>query len=268
MICKVGEHMLRQHFNYHTHTTRCGHAEGSDEQMIRAAIMAGFDELGFSEHIPFPCVDKPGERMLNKDVPEYFQTLTKLKEKYADKIKIFIGLEIEYFDDQLAYLQEMRKQCDYMIVGQHCQFVDGGGYDYFNDDEAVQIYGKQLCDCMRSGLISMVAHPDYFMLGRREFSKVCEEVAHKICACAVECDIPLEINLNGMRYGKLLYENENAYPYPYRAFWEIAETYPIQVMYGFDAHRPVTLLEQRRIDDAEEILKGLKFQFVDTFMMK
>ena len=35
--------------NYHTHTSRCGHATGTDEQYVCAAIRQGFDELGFSD---------------------------------------------------------------------------------------------------------------------------------------------------------------------------------------------------------------------------
>lgn len=40
--------------NYHTHTARCGHAEGTDEEYVLAAIERGFDELGFSDHVPWP----------------------------------------------------------------------------------------------------------------------------------------------------------------------------------------------------------------------
>ena len=32
--------------NYHTHTTRCMHAIGSEEEYILAAISAGYTELG------------------------------------------------------------------------------------------------------------------------------------------------------------------------------------------------------------------------------
>lgn len=260
--------MRKQAFNYHTHTARCGHAVGSDEQYVRAAIMAGFQELGFSEHIPYPGIDKPGERMLAKDIEDYLTSIRALQKKYADTIKIKVGFEIEYFEDQLSYLQEMRKACDYMILGQHCQFVDGGGYDYLSDDEAVMTYTKQVIEGMRSGLISMLAHPDYFMLGRRDFSTVCRRCAEEICACAVECNIPLEINLNGMRYGNFPYQEGERYPYPYREFWEIAANYPVQVLYGFDAHQPVTLLEDVRIDKVDHILTGLSFSFVDTFVIK
>lgn len=38
--------------NYHTHTTRCMHAIGSEEEYILAAISAGYTELGFSDHTP------------------------------------------------------------------------------------------------------------------------------------------------------------------------------------------------------------------------
>lgn len=260
--------MKKQVFNYHTHTERCGHATGSDEQYVRAAIMAGFQELGFSEHISYPGVEKPGERILYKDIDSYLASIEELKERYHDQITIKVGFEIEYFDEQLSYLQEMRKRCDYMILGQHRQFVDCGGYDYLSDDEAVRSYTKQVLAGMRSGLISMLAHPDYFMLGRRDFSKTCAACAEEICACAVECNIPLEINLNGLRYGTLPYLEGERYPYPFREFWQIAERYPIQVVYGFDAHQPTTLLEVSRITKAEEILQGLSFSFMDTFVIK
>ena len=38
--------------NYHTHTTRCNHASGSEREYIEQAISAGLIELGFSDHSP------------------------------------------------------------------------------------------------------------------------------------------------------------------------------------------------------------------------
>ena len=40
--------------NYHTHTPRCGHAIGSEEEYVRCALEAGFQILGFSDHTPYP----------------------------------------------------------------------------------------------------------------------------------------------------------------------------------------------------------------------
>ena len=39
--------------NYHTHTTRCLHATGSDEEFVLSAIKGGYQELGFSDHTPW-----------------------------------------------------------------------------------------------------------------------------------------------------------------------------------------------------------------------
>ena len=36
-----GENLM-QKFNLHTHTFRCGHASGTDDQMVLSAIEAGF----------------------------------------------------------------------------------------------------------------------------------------------------------------------------------------------------------------------------------
>ena len=40
--------------NLHTHTYRCGHAEGTEEEYVLAAIENGYVKLGFSDHTPFP----------------------------------------------------------------------------------------------------------------------------------------------------------------------------------------------------------------------
>ena len=42
--------------NYHTHTPRCKHAYGCEEEYIKSAIKAGFKTLGFSDHSPWPDV--------------------------------------------------------------------------------------------------------------------------------------------------------------------------------------------------------------------
>ena len=36
--------------NYHTHTVRCGHAKGTEEEYVQAAIAGGVEILGISEH--------------------------------------------------------------------------------------------------------------------------------------------------------------------------------------------------------------------------
>lgn len=113
------------------------------------------------------------------------------------------------------------------------------------------------------------------MLGRRTFSETCVKAAHRIAKASVEYDIPLEINLNGFKYGEKSYQfydkpsiYEERYPYPFREFWEIASSYGCKVLYGYDAHSPITLLEKYREFKANEILKGIPLNFIENITLR
>ena len=85
-------------FNYHTHTTRCQHAKGTEREYVEAAIRGGYKILGFSDHTPYPFLDghRSGMRMALEETKNYFETLLSLKEEYKDRIEIHIGFEAEY----------------------------------------------------------------------------------------------------------------------------------------------------------------------------
>ena len=83
--------------NYHTHTKRCLHAFGTEEDYISAALNAGVSVLGFSDHAPFPDVDY-GYRMPYSELGEYFAAVDRLREERADDIIIKKSLEIEYLN--------------------------------------------------------------------------------------------------------------------------------------------------------------------------
>lgn len=271
--------MGKQLFNLHTHTARCGHGDGADIQYIQSAIDAGFKVLGFSEHLPFEEIRISGARMFIEQKAEYLSTMKKLKQEYKDQIDIKIGFEVEYFDDHLAYLKEVRKECDYMILGQHLKYIQPNNvyYDYncYCSNDNLYTYIEQIESALQHNLITYIAHPDYFMQGRRVFSKECEEIAHRIGKASIHYDIPLEVNLNGFHYGKKTYEFsdrpgifEERYPYPFKEFWQIISTYGCKIVYGYDAHSPIALLEKNRELLANKILKGIPLNFIDTIEIK
>ena len=83
--------------NYHTHTPRCGHAEGTEREYIESAIKAGIKVLGFADHTPYPYAKegyRSGVRMPVSAAPEYVSTLSALREEYKDKIKILMFIQI------------------------------------------------------------------------------------------------------------------------------------------------------------------------------
>ena len=271
--------MGKQLFNLHTHTQRCGHADGTDIQYIHSAIDAGLKILGFSEHIPFEEIRISGARMFIEQKDEYIASIKKLKKQFEHEIDIKVGFEIEYLEDHLDYLKEVRKECDYMILGQHLQYISDskGIYDYdcYCSNEDVLTYVEQIETALQHNLVTYIAHPDYFMQGRRVFSKECEEAAHRIAKASLKYDIPLVVNLNGFRYGKKTYEiynrpgiYEERYTYPFREFWEIISSYGCKVLYGYDAHSPIAFLEKNRYITANEILKDIPLNFIENIKLK
>ena len=110
-------------YNYHTHTARCGHANGTEEEYIQRAIACGIRHMGFSDHIPcrFPDGYESYYRIPVDQVQDYFSTLNALREKYRDQIDLKIGFEMEYyplhFDRMLANARAWG--AEYLILGQH-----------------------------------------------------------------------------------------------------------------------------------------------------
>ena len=68
--------------NYHTHTTRCQHARGTDEEYVLAAIDAGFEELGFADHSPWRYASDyvPDMRMTIDQFPDYLHSIRALRD--------------------------------------------------------------------------------------------------------------------------------------------------------------------------------------------
>ena len=71
-------------YNYHTHTRRCGHASGDDEEYVLAAIKAGYKVLGFSDHAPYRNYPHKGSHMDIEDFAGYIESIHSLKEKYKE----------------------------------------------------------------------------------------------------------------------------------------------------------------------------------------
>lgn len=80
-----GENMTTIKSNFHTHTKRCKHANGSEEDYVKSALLNGLSQLGFSDHGPYPDID-PGMRMLFHELKDYLETLDALTIKYQKDI--------------------------------------------------------------------------------------------------------------------------------------------------------------------------------------
>ena len=81
--------------NYHTHTSRCKHAQGTDRDYVQQAVDSGYQVLGFTDHVAWPFSDGfvSPVRMDASQMPEYAASILKLKEEYAGRLSIHLGAE-------------------------------------------------------------------------------------------------------------------------------------------------------------------------------
>lgn len=229
--------------NYHTHTTRCMHAKGTDREYIEHAIKAGIQVLGFSDHTPmtFDSGFVSPVRMAPEETEEYFTTLTALREEYKNDIEIHIGFETEYYPDTFdAYLETIKPYpVEYMVLGQHFLFsedkhiIPGTPSD---DEERMCIYYDTVTEAMGTGKFLYVAHPDLI-----NFTGNSEIYVHHTTAFLQKMkDMGVVLGLN--RYG--MFEHRS---YPKPLFWEIAGMVGNKAIIELDAHTPEVF------DDAETV---------------
>lgn len=98
--------------NLHTHSTYCD-GQDTPEEMILTAIDKGFDSVGFSGHSYMYFAEDHSMSLAGTE--EYKREIRQLKEKYAGKIEIFLGLEFEMYSTQV----DLNDGYDYLIGSSH-----------------------------------------------------------------------------------------------------------------------------------------------------
>lgn len=250
--------------NYHTHTPRCHHAIGREEEYVRCAMDAGLQILGFSDHTPYPF---PGGyvskiRMSVFELEDYALTVHKLRQQYASQIQIHLGVEAEYYPKYFPQLLELLREnrVQYMILGQHMtgNEMDEPYCGHPSDDvRRLEQYCNQSIDAMYTGLFTYFAHPDLFCFTGSK--QTYQEQMRRLCKAANDCRMPLELNLLGM-------DGDRHYPAP--AFWEVAAEENCQVILGMDAHQPQFLLNKAIQQRGREFLAQYGLTPLETIPLR
>ncbi len=244
--------------NYHTHTWRCHHATGTEREYIEKAISLGIQELGFSDHSPYPF---PAEytstfRMTLEQTAGYFDTLRALREEYADRIRILIGFEAEYYP---AYFEAMREHvrafgCDYLIMGQHFLYnevekVYSGAAT--EDESRLAQYVDQVIEGLSTGAYTYLAHPDLpaWQGGQAGYDRQ----MRRLCTEAKQLEVPLELNLLGQHESRF---------YPHERFWQLAGECGCSAIIGCDAHEPEGLDRPQALAEAQQLAQRCGLQLL------
>lgn len=253
--------------NYHTHTKRCLHAFGTEEDYVQAALKEGLSVLGFSDHAPFPEHDF-GMRMPYSELEAYFSEVDRVAQVYAPQIRIQKSLEIEYLPQYREYYDFLMEHYhpDYLLLGEHFYFTPQGEvrniYDASGTEDYIH-YANSIAAALDTGLFQIVAHPDLFTLNKFAWDSNCDTASRIILESALSHDAILEFNANGYRRGIHEYPDGQRYMYPHMNFWQQVAKTSCRVLIGADAHEPYQVWDPC-MEKSREVLHTLGIAPIET----
>jgi histidinol-phosphatase (PHP family) len=163
-----------------------------------------------------------------------------------------------YFGDIVSYA--LLNGAEYFILGQHfintdrkddpngLEFINA--FEPFDDEERLIKAVDAVVEAVNSGYISIVAHPDHInfigdeQIYRREMRRICD-------AC-IENGVYAEINCLGIRSHR---------HYPNEKFWRLAGETGVKVVYGFDAHDPLSAYDGESIPKMLALVEKYNLNF-------
>lgn len=95
----------------HVHTHYCGHAEGTMEESVLAAIRLGLAEVGFTGHFPYPqgfIEPVPDCVIPEENFPQFVDEVLRLRGVYNDRIKICLAAEVDYLN---GFMDKTKSLC-------------------------------------------------------------------------------------------------------------------------------------------------------------
>jgi len=243
--------------DYHTHTPLCCHAEGEPEQYLDQALAAGLAEYGISDHAPQSPEPFDDWRMLESELPSYFDWIQCARQHANGRIPVRAGLECDWFPDcheWIVYLSS-RYEWDYLIGSIHYL---GDKWDFDNPkwlgrwaesdvEEVWTAYWEEYADMARSGLFDILGHPDLI----KKFAYTPEGDLRRFYDPVIEAIVAgraaIELNTAG-------FHKPCAEQYPSAEFLKLACEADIPITISSDAHAPSEVA--RDFDKALTLVKA------------
>lgn len=247
-------------FDYHMHTTLSdGH--NTHEEMVLNAIEKGFDEIGFSDHF---CIKQPCSWAIGADAIAHLEEkILEVKEKYADKISILFGIEVDYFNDREEEIRESLEPFNFDYVIGSIHFLDGWNYDTdksryedFSNDFLYEWYFHELQKAAKSGLFDYMGHPDLIKKFRiwPETSKI--ELFEETATVFAKSGVAFEINTSGK-------DRPCGEFFPGTALLKAFCSAGVPVTLGSDSHQKEQI--GRHFEEARTILKEVGYTKITRF---
>jgi histidinol-phosphatase (PHP family) len=246
--------------DYHIHTLYSD-GKAAPEEYILAAIEAGLNEIGFSEHLNLIVKNQKWCLDIEK-VPEYIAHIKSLRVK-EKTIGVRTGLEVDYFPGKEKEIYDFIAplQLDYVMGSVHYvgDITVDSGPDFYENRDIDALYGLYfglVVEAVESGLFDIIAHCDYVRIYNYMPKGSPEKHYRNLAKTMSKHDVAFEINTNGRNrpLGDF---------YPDRRFLHIFREENVPVCVNSDAHLPSRV--GQHFDEAYGLLKEAGYKEMAVF---
>lgn len=248
--------------DYHVHTNFSCDSNAVMEDYIKQALLLNINEICFTDH-----TDYGNSGCVICDYKNYFKEIKRLKEKYANKIKIKQGMEFGMQAHHKDYFENVFKKYpfDFIIMSFHLvedkdlwdrSFQYGKTQAQYNRRYYEEIYNtvKAYNNYSILGHLDLIRRYDDFGEYPFEHSK---EIIEKILVHIIEHEKGIELNTSSFRYNlKDLMPSKDILKFYKELNGEI-------ITIGSDSHNVKHL--GYKIKDMKEFLKSIGYKYFTTF---
>lgn len=258
--------------DFHTHSFFSSDSDADIEAMLKHAMELNMSSMCITDHydMDFPVyLDEP-ELTFELDAKKYYSYMCGIKEKYAGKIDLKIGMELGFMPTTSRKLNTFtadNSHFDFFIGSLHViDWMDPYRPEYFSDKTELQAYYHYFDTILQCAKVftgyNVLGHLDYIL--RYGPSKAAGFNINDYCEIFDELFkliIPLGKGIE-LNTGSLYKGLENAHPHP-----DILKLYKAAggeiITLGSDAHTPDYI--GYGFSDMLKLLREYGFKYVCTF---
>lgn len=251
--------------DYHTHTPLCQHAEGEPEEYIDSAIAAGVSEYGISDHAPQGPEPFDDWRMLESDLPAYFEWMSRALDHADGRIPVRAGLECDWLPNNHEWIVQLHRNCDWDYLIGSIHYLEGWDFDNpawlgrwaeTDVEEAWARYWEEYTAMAETGLFDFLGHPDLIKKFSYKPDGDLKRFYEPAIQAIVDNDGAIELNTAG-------FHKPCAEQYPSFEFLELAASAEVPITLSSDAHAPAEVA--RDFDKGVALLKDAGFTHTCLF---
>ena len=242
----------------HVHSPYCPHgSQDTLDMYINKALENGINEITFTEHMPLPIEDpspRKNSALPLEELENYLIGISNLKKKLKGKIKINVGLEVDYIEgyekETKDILNKYGKYLDDAILSVHIvkfkedYYQIGNGKDMISDlisklggmDKLYDLYYETMLKSIISDLgkykPKRIGHPTLVRKYKDDFpeGKYNIKLLEKIVKEMKKGGYEIDLNTSGLRREKC------GEIHPQGIFLNLCLKYNIKMVLGSDSH--------------------------------